>query len=87
MSLSRSSWLTVSKALVRSIATTTVLSTGLRRLRPVVMWEVSSWRAVAVECFFRKPCWWDENGMELEISGRRIASRIFAGGERSEIGR
>ena len=54
MSLRRTSWDTVSKALVKSTATRTVRSTGFSLFNPVLICDRMSWRAVVVDLFFAK---------------------------------
>ena len=68
------------------MATATVLSTGLFLLSPLVTWSENSLRAVTVECFFLKPCWWSARLMDSVRGFRMIDSRILAAGERREIG-
>lgn len=78
--------LTVSKALVRSRAVTSVLDGGLFWLKPADMECEMLWSAVLVLCWGLKPCWWFG---ELRCScsvGRMRRSMIFATGESREIG-
>ena len=49
-------WLTMSNALLMSSAIVIVLRGGFLLLKPVVIWFVSWWSAVAVECLALKPC-------------------------------
>ena len=79
-------WLTVSKALDRSIDTATVRRGGHRLLKPVTTWCVRGRRAVVVERVGRKPCCVGERGRELS-SGSSKRSRTLTAGQRREMGR
>ena len=76
-------WLTVSKALDRSIDTATVRRGGHRLLKPVTTWYVRGRRAVVVG---RNPCYVGEKGRESS-SGSSRRSRTLTTGQRREMGR
>ena len=83
----RTLWDTVSNAAVKSTATQTVRLGGFFWLNPVAM-SVVSWRsAEVVECPGRKPCWSGAGSRCALIMGRTSASKTFAAGHKSEIGR
>ena len=44
------------------------------------------WRAVTVECFVRKPCWWLGGVMLFVICGRSIFSSVLAMGDSRDMG-
>ena len=77
---------TVSKALLMSMATITVLSAGLFLLRPSRVLFVMSVRSVAVECCDLKPCCVGDSGMCGEMLLRTSLSSILEGVQSKEIG-
>ena len=79
-------WITMSKALERSIAMVDILSGGQGLLKPWVILCARERRVDTVEWLGRKPCWWDERRSEL-ISGCRMRSRTLKAGQRRKKGR
>jgi hypothetical protein len=79
--------LTVSKALLMSSETMTVLSAGFLWLNPSVMTLFMLCSAVTVECCALKPCWCSLLSMLFVICGSITFSRVLAMGDSSEIGR
>ena len=77
---------TVSKAFDMSSAIVTVLWGGFCLLKPCVMVLFMVWRAVTVECFVRKPCWWLGGVMLFVICGRSIFSSVLAMGDSRDMG-
>ena len=79
--------LTVSKALLISRATITVLAGGLFSLKPLMIVLFMLWSAVVVECFCLKPCWYSLFGMFCVMWGSMTFSSVLAIGDSSDIGR
>ena len=79
-------WVTVSKALEKSIDTVTVRCGGLGWLKPEATVCVRGKSAVVVLWLARKPCCVGERGRVLS-SGRRSRSKTLAEGHRREMGR
>ena len=80
-------WHTVSNAAVRSTATQTVRCGGFLWLNPVAMSVVSWSSAEVVECPGRKPCWSGAGCRCALTMGSTSASKTFAAGHMSEMGR
>ena len=78
--------LMVSKACVKSIATSAVLCGGLFLLKPATIGSIIECSAVVVECFFLKPCWCWYIGRCGLIIVRMVDSRILARGEGRAMG-
>ena len=76
---------TVSNALLISSDTSTVLRDGVW-LNPCAIVLLIWCKAVVVECLVLKPCWCSVDGMFVVMSGSITFFRVFAIGDRSEIG-
>ena len=81
------SWLTISKAVVRSLWSTTVLSGGLRLLKLPAITRFRSSSAEVVEWRGLKPCWKGFSGMCLLRIGSINLSSVLIAGFRRETGR
>ena len=79
-------WLTMSKALEKSIDMVSVRCGGKGWLKPLATACVRGRSAVVVEWFARKPCCVGETGRAIVSSGRRRRSSTLAAGQRREIG-
>ena len=77
---------TVSKALLMSIAVSSVRWAGLGWLRPSSMVWVRLDSRVDVECCGLKPCWASDNGMWWLMRFRTSLSSTFDGVHRRDMG-
>ena len=75
-------WLTMSKALVRSIVMVDVWRGGQGRLKPWSILCARGRRADTVGWLGRKPCWLGERGSDFS-SGCRRCSRTLPAGQKS----
>ena len=77
---------TVSKALLMSMAASSVRCAGLDWLRPASVVCVMFVRSDVVECWGLKPCWEGERGMCGVMLFKTSLSSILEGVQRSDTG-